>query len=207
VQGWTIGDALGDLPGQFFGRPLSLAIIAMICLSFIYPFLPQIRRMLGSGPREAPGPRAPRPAILRDVVTFAVFAGIGVVALIECARLNPEAAVFPRTIAQGMLVLIVLAVIQLARTRRVTEDRSPGSWPRRIAVPVVMIAGVALLPLAGFEVAGLAMGLALIVPALHERPSNPALVRLVAGVGVTIVLFTLAFRELLGVPLPSAALW
>src|SRR3546814_17025602 len=37
VQGWTIGAAVGDLPGMFFGRPISLAIIALTLLSLLYP--------------------------------------------------------------------------------------------------------------------------------------------------------------------------
>src|SRR3546814_1149731 len=39
VQGWTIGAAVGDLPGMFFGRPISLAIIALTLLSLLYPLL------------------------------------------------------------------------------------------------------------------------------------------------------------------------
>src|SRR3546814_16951364 len=39
VQGWTIGAAVADLPGMFFGRPISLAIIALTLLSLLYPLL------------------------------------------------------------------------------------------------------------------------------------------------------------------------
>src|SRR3546814_12578726 len=39
VQGWTIGAAVGDLPGLFFGRPISPAIIALTLLSLLYPLL------------------------------------------------------------------------------------------------------------------------------------------------------------------------
>ncbi|MEQ9606388.1 MAG: tripartite tricarboxylate transporter permease [Kiloniellaceae bacterium] len=41
VQAWTIGSAVGDLPGMFFGRPISLAIVAMTLLSLFYPLLRQ----------------------------------------------------------------------------------------------------------------------------------------------------------------------
>src|SRR3546814_19899859 len=37
VQGWTIGAAVGDLPGMFFGRPIPLAIIALTLFSLLYP--------------------------------------------------------------------------------------------------------------------------------------------------------------------------
>ncbi len=39
VQGWTIGAATEDLIGMFFGRPISLAIIAFIGLSLFYPLV------------------------------------------------------------------------------------------------------------------------------------------------------------------------
>lgn len=39
VQAWTIGAATGDLWGMFFGRPISLAIIAFTILSLAYPLV------------------------------------------------------------------------------------------------------------------------------------------------------------------------
>ena len=39
VQAWTIGAATEDLLGMFFGRPISLAIIAFIGLSLFYPLV------------------------------------------------------------------------------------------------------------------------------------------------------------------------
>ncbi len=39
VQAWTIGAATEDLMGMFFGRPISLAIIAFIGLSLFYPLI------------------------------------------------------------------------------------------------------------------------------------------------------------------------
>jgi len=39
VQAWTIGAATEDLVGMFFGRPISLAIIAFIGLSLFYPLV------------------------------------------------------------------------------------------------------------------------------------------------------------------------
>jgi len=37
VQGWIIGSAIEDLPGMFFGRPLSLAIIAFTLMLLCWP--------------------------------------------------------------------------------------------------------------------------------------------------------------------------
>lgn len=37
VQTWIIGSAIDDLPGMFFGRPISQAIVAFTLLSLFYP--------------------------------------------------------------------------------------------------------------------------------------------------------------------------
>ncbi|MCB2102556.1 MAG: tripartite tricarboxylate transporter permease, partial [Rhodobacterales bacterium] len=39
VQAWTIGSATDELAHMFFGRPISLAILAMAALSLFYPLL------------------------------------------------------------------------------------------------------------------------------------------------------------------------
>jgi len=39
VQAWTIGSATGELWRMFFGRPISLVIIAFILLSLFYPLI------------------------------------------------------------------------------------------------------------------------------------------------------------------------
>ncbi len=44
VQAWIIGSAVGDLPGMFFGRPITQAIIAFTLLSVIYPIVLAHRR-------------------------------------------------------------------------------------------------------------------------------------------------------------------
>ncbi|MDX1605318.1 MAG: tripartite tricarboxylate transporter permease, partial [Candidatus Competibacterales bacterium] len=52
VQGYLIGNAAGNLWGTFFGRPIALAIIALILLSLCYPLL---RRRLLPPPAEETG--------------------------------------------------------------------------------------------------------------------------------------------------------
>jgi len=44
VQTWIIGSAIGDLPGMFFGRPISQAIVAFTVLSLVYPVFVSYRR-------------------------------------------------------------------------------------------------------------------------------------------------------------------
>ena len=41
VQAWTIGAATENLAGIFFGRPISIAIVAFIVLTLFYPLIKQ----------------------------------------------------------------------------------------------------------------------------------------------------------------------
>ncbi|MEO0496971.1 MAG: tripartite tricarboxylate transporter TctB family protein, partial [Pseudomonadota bacterium] len=202
-------DAIGDLPGQFFGRPLSMVIIAMTLISFLYPFMPQIKRLVrnSGGSDIAVKPRASAAAVGRDLISFALFAMVGLVVIVQSANLNAEAAVFPRTIAIGMLVVIAIAVVRLLFTRHVTEEAVEGSNLRRIAVPAIMLAAVALLGTLGFALTGLIMALALIWPAQHGSASHRYWVILVTSVGVLALAFTYGFDELLSVPLPAGTLF
>ncbi|MBO6756324.1 MAG: tripartite tricarboxylate transporter permease [Roseibium sp.] len=205
VQSWTIGDAIGDLWGQFFGRPLSMGIIALTVLSFLYPFWPQIRRLFDRRSRDArqPGlPSAPVGAIAKDLIAFLAFGGVALIVVVQSAGLNPEAAVFPRTVAIGMLVLVVLAVVLMLVQRKASKRGPQGSAVRRSLVPIAMLGGAALIPILGFALAGIAMALVLVFAAQHERSSGKAWTGLILGVGLTIVLFTFGFRYLLDVPLP-----
>lgn len=205
VQSWTIGDAVGDLWGQFFGRPISLVIIAMTLLTFAYPFLPQIRTLI-SRKRGSAGPAiqaAPVGAIIRDLVSFAVFGLIAAIALQKAASLNQEAAVFPQTVAWAMAAFVFIATLRLLLTRRVKEEPVSGSTVRRIAVPAVMLCAVALVSAIGFGPAGVLMGLALIAITQHERMKAGGLLALAATVTAVILLFTYGFRDILSVPLPT----
>ncbi len=208
VQSWTIGDALGDLWGQFFGRPLSLIIIAMTLLTFVYPFMPQIKALFSkSAATETERPaRASSGAVTRDAVSFALFGLVAAIAIIQTGSLNAEAAVFPKTIAIGMAVFIAIAFVRLMLTRDVTELPSPGSVTRRISVPVIMLAAVLLIPLLGFGLAGALMGLALIAAAQYERLKARPMLILAVSVVAVIILFSFGFKDILGVPLPTSRL-
>ena len=43
VQAWMIGSASDNLPGMFFGRPISLAIIAVALITLFYPVISRRR--------------------------------------------------------------------------------------------------------------------------------------------------------------------
>jgi putative tricarboxylic transport membrane protein len=208
VQSWTIGDAIGDLWGQFFGRPLSMAIIALTLLSFLYPFWPQIRALAGRRPSAADAPPAPeRGPRLPDFLALAAFAAVAAVALIQSASLNAEAAVFPRTVAIAMLALCALAAAGVALTGGRAADAPLRGPARRVAVPAAMLTAVGLIPWFGFALGGLVMAGALATVASHERRGAAAWVLLGLSVAATVAAFTFGFRDLLSVPLPRGALW
>lgn len=209
VQSWTIGDAMGNVWGQFFGRPLSLVIIVLTVLSFLYPFLPRLKQLATRRtPVEiAARPRATPAAMARDLMAIGVMALVALVALIQTGSLNPEAAVFPRTIAIGMLVLCMGAALNTLVTRHVTEDRSPGSTPRRVGVPIAMGLAVVLVPVLGFAAAGVVMALLLMLLSQYHRLSTRGWVALAGSVVAIVVAFSLIFREVLSVPLPGGALF
>ena len=209
VQSWTIGDAMDDLWGQFFGRPLSLVIIAMTLVSFIYPFTPQLRRLFRSANAPQAAKTTPPSAhkIGPDLLTFGVFAAVGIVVLVQALDLNPEAAVFPRTIAMGMLVIVAIAVGRLIVFRRVIDQTVEGSAIRRVSVPIIMLLAVFAMSTTGFALAGLLMALALIIPAQHGQISGPIAVALALGVAGVILIFTFGFSEILSVPLPPGQLF
>lgn len=212
VQGWTIGDALGNVWGQFFGRPISMAIIALTVLSFAYPFWPRIRSLFGrscetrgrAGDGREPSP--PR-EVAWDLFGIGAFAAAAGVFLHQAADLNHEAAVFPRTVAIGVLALCALAAALVCAGRRAAPILALEGGARRAAVPAAMLACVSLIPLVGFMASGTLLGLALMFAAHHGKGSARGWLALGAAVAATVVLFTAGFRHLLDVPLPSGRLF
>ncbi len=204
VQSWTIGDAIGNLWGQFFGRPLSMAIIALTLMTFFYPFLPRLKQLVSKSNVTPADERehAPKPAIVRDLLGLLIVGGIALLALQQSAGLNPEAAVFPRTIAMAMAVMVGLALLRLVFTRHVTEFAVEGSWLRMTALPLAMLGAVFLFPLLGFGATSVLLGLVLTVVAQHDRFSGKNWAILLLSVTGVIVACTLLFSEVLSVPLP-----
>ena len=208
VQSWTIGDALDDLWGQFFGRPLSIAIIAMTALTFISPFLPGLKARLAKTPlAKAEHPKATGMDRVWTFVSLGLFGLIAVTAIVLCRSLNDEAAVFPRTIAMGMAVLVCLAILRTLLRGGVASEPLTGSTIRRATLPLAMLTAVALIPWLGFGIAGVVMALALIIIAQHDRVRFAPMTVLTLSVIALTLAFTYSFRTFLSVPLPGGSLF
>ncbi|NQZ73818.1 MAG: C4-dicarboxylate ABC transporter permease, partial [Dinoroseobacter sp.] len=108
-------------------------------------------------------------AITRDILGLGLAVGIALLALQQTAQLNPEAAVFPRTIAMAMAFLVFLAIVRLFLFRQVTEELVQGSIVRMAALPLVMLGSVYLLSSLNFLITAPLMGLVLTFVAQHDH--------------------------------------
>ncbi|WP_112322720.1 tripartite tricarboxylate transporter permease [Oceanibium sediminis] len=204
VQSWTIGSAIEDLPGQFFGRPLAIVIIGMTLVTFLYPFVPGARAWL-RGERKIRGARASGGAITADAVTFVAFLALSAGAFVFSADVNPEAAVFPRTIATAMAIFAALGLLRLVLFGQVIAAPVRGSHWRIVMLPLVLLGAVFIIKPLGFGVTGILACIALSLVATHEW-KHPGGIALRIGVVVLVALaVTYGFRDLLLVPLPRGA--
>ncbi|GHB43750.1 C4-dicarboxylate ABC transporter permease [Pseudovibrio japonicus] len=206
VQSWTIGDAMGNLSGQFFGRPISMVIIGLTLVSVLYPFMPYLKTLLL--PRVFPAvlPTSESKAdgfkVGFDLFGIAIMGAVGLIFYVQSNDLNVDAAVFPRTIATAMLVLVALAFLKTLTTKQVVDTPIKGSLVRMLSVPVVMLIAAFLIPTIGFIGATTMMGLVLIIPAQHDQYSTKHKLVLIGSVAFVIVACCLLFTQLLGVALP-----
>ncbi len=211
VQAWTIGTAIDDLPGMFFGRPISLAIIAFTLLSLLWPFVKSRLARLRGRPAlaELVGPSIERgPVDIGSVIVGLMLVGVGVLALVDAAGyFDPDSAVFPRTVSI-VLIAVSLAVIGRAllglRTREAPQQ---GSVLRRGALLLVMLAAALALPWIGFLAAMIVAFMILILIAMYDPWTlRRAIAFPLIGV-LAVIAFTVLFRYVLYVPLPEARLF
>lgn len=204
VQGWTIGAALGSIPGQFFGRPISLVIIALILLSFTYPFLPELKKLIykSSGKTSRVLDHDNEQHAVEDVNTLLFMGLIAAVFGYSAYGLNPDAFIFPVTIAFAMLGFVALGLLKLAITKQGVKIAPAGDWRRIVALPSIMLAVALLLPIGGFILVAPLMGLALIIPAYHGDNLFSDWFRLSVPVLGLILGCLFLFSQLLGVSLP-----
>lgn len=220
VQSYLIGNAQQNILGMFFGRPISIAIIAAALLTLLYPLLTR-RRKLGAAqatpaaaPVTDPVPAAEQPAQAlgllqrpRDLPGMVIAVAMIVLAAWAFAQTGAMTAlgsVFPRTISVALVAFsLVLVAINLLRRAGPREGRDGGSATRRIGTVVVMALWVAAIPVLGFATAALLAFLLLIVLATHER--MPARAILIHAVSAALIVtgFYLLMAEVLLIRMPA----
>ena len=223
VQSYLIGNAQQAVLGMFFGRPISIAIIAGAALTLLYPLLSSYlkkRRSLKTVPVDAVEDAAPVQAVWRDVPSMAfggLFAVIGVAAVIGTGDMTPMGSVFPTTIAAALAVLSLMLIVQHMRRpvapsiaegsidadgAALKSAREPVGW-RRIAATVAIGIWIAAMPLLGFTAAGL-LGFALLIAAASWETPNGRTLATYAAVSVAIVLgFYLLMANVLLIRMPQ----
>jgi putative tricarboxylic transport membrane protein len=209
VQGYLIGNANQDVPGEFFGRPLSLAIIALVVLSLAYPLLAERLRRKARPEAAAAGAARPRPWPPGIAVGLA-FAALGAWAFWTARGFSAFASVFPLTISAAMVLFALAAAAVAARGMRPPADElggRGGSVVRRIALVAAMAAWVLSLDLLGFVGAGLLGTLGVLAIANHDGWTRLRLALWPAVLVVVVVGVHRVFADVLNIPMPRASLF
>jgi putative tricarboxylic transport membrane protein len=207
VQGWTIGTAVGNVPAMFFGRPLSLAIIAFTLLSILWPIY-RARQHRRSAGAVATGTQS-APAVGRGDIDWGSAVISVVLICLASLAINDargytdiDSVVFPVAVS---IALIIFSLAVLARSLLGyggEKEVDEGSFPRRAILVASMLACALLLESLGFIVCSIALFVILIFVGMHERwTARTAILYAITGL-VIIVGFTWLFRSVLGVPLP-----
>jgi putative tricarboxylic transport membrane protein len=228
AQTWLIGNSTGNLAGMYFGRPISMGIIAAALLTLCYPFyaewrakrrhsapLTEVAAEADAHPTELGADRAVEtvaPARHRDMVAIgfgAAFVLIGALVLFDTRGMSPMGSVFPRAIAI-ILILLSLAMIGLGflgRSVRAPKPEPEAATRRRISLGVIFGAWVIAIPFLGFAASGLIAFLAMMFVAEHDRqPTAVWIRRTLIGVA-TVAVFWLLMSKLLLLRMPDGLLF
>ncbi len=223
VQTYLIGNSTGNLGGMFFGRPISLGIIAAAALTLLYPFYAEWRaRRRGRAPSSEvaeaaegrpgaldtahplPGaePAAARSNDWGGVAIAAVFLVIALGAFFSTRGMSAMGSIFPATVAAVLaalsLALIAFGVTGRGRPASAETVSGPVSNTRRALLVAVIALWVTLIPVLGFATTSLAAYLALALIGEHEKvPAKTLLVRGAVAVGVVAAFWWLMSEVLL----------
>ncbi len=216
VQAYMIGNATHSIAGMFFGRPISVAIIAFAALTLCYPL---IAALLGR--RAKPAPVEATDTVVKTdkavqtkyrdlpaVLFSMLFIGIGVAAYTQTKDMSAMGSVFPTTIA-AVLVLMsgLLIAFQVGRPAAPAKAEMSGNmkestW-RRVSIIVAMGVWALLLPSIGFFVTSVVAFLVLIVIATFDRLNlRQMAIHGVAAIAI-VGAFQLLMDNVLGLRMPA----
>ncbi|MBK5205192.1 MAG: tripartite tricarboxylate transporter permease [Polaromonas sp.] len=220
VQSYLIGNAQNGIVSMFFGRPLSVAIIAFSLLTLFYPLLAGLlKRPRKRLPKEATDLVVKSDKATREnyrdipaIVFGMLFVGIGLLAYSETKDMSPMGSVFPKVLSAALVLFsIILAAIQIGRpvARKVVAEpgAAKASNLRRFATIVVMGLWAMLLPMIGFFVTSLAGFLGLTAIATFERPGIRTLITYVIVAVAVVGTFQLLMANVLLLRMPAGLLF
>jgi putative tricarboxylic transport membrane protein len=207
VQGWTIGTAVGNVPAMFFGRPLSLAIIAFTLLSILWPIY-RARQHRRSAGAVATGTQS-APAVGRGDIDWGSAVISVVLICLASLAINDargytdiDSVVFPVAVSTALIIFSLAVLARSLLGYGSGKEADVGSFPRRAILVVSMLACALLLESLGFIVCSIALFVILTFVGMHERwTARTAILYAITGL-VIVVGFTWLFRSVLGVPLP-----
>ncbi|MDO8318118.1 tripartite tricarboxylate transporter permease [Rhodoferax sp.] len=218
VQSYMIGNATNSLTAMFFGRPISMGIIAFSLLTLFYPLLaglfsrrPKVAVLEATDTVVKPAVQAK----YRDVPAMlfgALFIGVGVLAYVQTKDMSAMGSVFPGTLSAVLVLLsAMLIAFQVGRPKapgkiEVSGEVKP-STVRRFAIIVAMALWALLLPFIGFFVTSLIAFLVLTVIATFDPPSSGEVALYAVSAVVMVGGFYLLMDKVLGLRMPVGHLF
>lgn len=166
VQAYLMGNAQNAVLEMFFGRPISMAIIAFAVLTLSYPIVGAVWKKVRTKDLAIERTdtvvqsetRDEAAVQYRDVPTIAWgvgLAGLAYAAFAGTSGMSAMGAVFPGTVAVILgLLSIVLIARQLALPKAAKPDEAggQGSMFRRVALIATLVIWSVLMPKVGFFV-------------------------------------------------------
>lgn len=220
VQTYMIGSATGGVAPMFFGRPISMAIIAFALLTLFYPLFVMLRKRRPKSVavertdmvvESAPSTQRP----YRDLPALgfgALFLVVGVMAYLQTKDMSAMGSVFPGALAVALVSLSgLLMAFQIgsppapARSGVVAEGKP--STLRRSAIVVALVVWALLMPVLGFFVTSLAAFLILIAIATFERLAPRVIVLYAISAVVIVGAFHLLMANVLNLRMPVGLLF
>jgi len=216
-----IGTATDNLAGMFFGRPISMGIIAFSLLTLLYPLYVTLRtRRQNKAVAERTdtvvkaAPSAIRPYRDTPAIVFGVlFVVIGVMAYVQTKDMSAMGSVFPGALSAALVLLsAILIAFQVGRPKAPKTAANHGeegkpSTPRRAAIIVTLAAWALLMPVIGFFVSSLLAFLVVIAIATFEPLSLRAKLVYAVFAAALVGGFVLLMTQVLNLRMPNGLLF
>lgn len=197
VQTWLIGSAQDATLQMFFGRPISMVIIACSVLALVYPFWSAHKQKKAGKPVESePLRRTP------TIILCALLLVLGGALLVSTKAMSPLGAVFPTWVSVAMMAMSALLLMKAIRSR-VQEPGLPMPSLRQVLIVAILTLWTVAMSWIGFLVSSMLAFIAIMQVARFE-PAQP--VRHVSHVAISaslVLMFYCVMKYVLLLRLPE----